>query len=84
MYMHKFMFCPTSFFSNQIQSHEFEKKSVGPNMNTVHKYTSSSTSSMCVQLTPRWGFSVADYIKYSVSVVSYLRLFIFTTIFLFS
>ena len=28
-----FMSCPTSFFSNQIQTDEFEKKLVGQNMN---------------------------------------------------
>ena len=27
------MFCPTSFFSNQIQIDQFEKKLVGQNMN---------------------------------------------------
>ena len=27
------MFCPTSFFSNQIQIYQFEKKLVGQNMN---------------------------------------------------
>ena len=32
-YIHIFMFCPTSFFSNQIQVSQFEKKSVGQNMN---------------------------------------------------
>ena len=31
--IHIFMFCPTSFFSNQIQISQFEKKSVGQNMN---------------------------------------------------
>ena len=34
MYIYKFMFCPTSYFSNQIQVDQFEKKSVGQNMNT--------------------------------------------------
>ena len=33
VYIHIFMFCPTSFFSNQIQIDQFEKKSVGQNMN---------------------------------------------------
>ena len=32
-YIHIFMFCPTSFFSNQIQISQLEKKSVGQNMN---------------------------------------------------
>jgi len=27
------MFCPTRFFSNSMQIHQFEKKSVGQNMN---------------------------------------------------
>ena len=27
------MFCPTNFFSNQIEIHQFEKRSVGQNMN---------------------------------------------------
>ena len=31
--IHLFMLCPTSFFSNQIQSDQFEKKSVEQNMN---------------------------------------------------
>ena len=34
VYIHIFMFCPTSFFSNQIQIDQFEKRSVGQNMNT--------------------------------------------------
>ena len=33
VYIHIFMFCPTSFFSNQIQIDQFEKKYVGQNMN---------------------------------------------------
>ena len=33
VHIHVFMFCPTSFFSNQIQISQFEKKSVGQNMN---------------------------------------------------
>ena len=33
VHIHIFMFCPTSFFSNQIQIDQFEKKSVGQNMN---------------------------------------------------
>ena len=33
VYIHIFMFCRTSFFSNQIQIDQFEKKSVGQNMN---------------------------------------------------
>ena len=31
--IHILLFCPTSFFSNQIQTSQFEKKSVGHNMN---------------------------------------------------
>ena len=31
--IHIFMFCPTSFFWNQIQIYQFEKKLVGQNMN---------------------------------------------------
>ena len=33
VHIHVFMFCPTDFFLNQIQIHQFEKKSVGQNMN---------------------------------------------------
>ena len=33
VHIHVFMFCSTSFFSNQIQISQFEKKSVGQNMN---------------------------------------------------
>ena len=33
VHIHIFMFCPTSFFTNQIQIDQFEKKSVGQNMN---------------------------------------------------
>ena len=33
VYIHKFTFCPTSFYSNQIQIDQFEKKLVGQNMN---------------------------------------------------
>ena len=33
VHIHIFMFCPTSFFSNPIQIDQFEKKSVGQNMN---------------------------------------------------
>ena len=33
VYIHIFMFCPTSFFSNQIQIDQFEKKSLEQNMN---------------------------------------------------
>ena len=32
-FIHIFMFCPTSFFWNQIQIYQFEKKLVGQNMN---------------------------------------------------
>ena len=32
LYIHVFMFYPTSFFSNQIEIDQFEKKSVGQNM----------------------------------------------------
>ena len=40
------MFCPTNFFSNQIQIDQFEKKSVGHNMNiwTSHSPPSSYSS----------------------------------------
>ena len=31
--IHIFLFCPTSFFTNQIQVYQFEKKSVGQNIN---------------------------------------------------
>ena len=31
--IHIFMFCPTSFFWNQVQIYQFEKKLVGQNMN---------------------------------------------------
>ena len=31
LYIHIFMFCPTSFFSNQNQISQFEKKSFGQN-----------------------------------------------------
>ena len=33
VFIHIFMFCPTSFFWNQIQIYQFEKKLVGQNMN---------------------------------------------------
>ena len=33
VFIHIFMFCPTSFFLNQIQIYQFEKKLVGQNMN---------------------------------------------------
>ena len=33
VHIHVFMFCPTDLFSNQIQIHQFEKKSVGQDMN---------------------------------------------------
>ena len=32
VYIHIFIFCPTSFFSSQIQISQIEKKSVGQNM----------------------------------------------------
>ena len=33
VFIHIFMFCPTSFFWNKIQIYQFEKKLVGQNMN---------------------------------------------------
>ena len=33
VFIHIFMFCPSSFFWNQIQIYQFEKKLVGQNMN---------------------------------------------------
>ena len=33
LHIHMLMFCSTSFFSNQMQIDQFEKKSIGQNMN---------------------------------------------------